>query len=83
MITLAHNLFGHSLFEAGFSLGGKTAGHFLGILKHIQRIRFLGHGAIPKSVTSVFPSLVSRRFSGLIYGVPPCARGRTEESKVR
>jgi hypothetical protein len=27
--TLAHNLFRNSLFEAGCSLGGKTAGHLL------------------------------------------------------
>jgi hypothetical protein len=34
----AYNLFGDSFFEASCCLGGKTAGHFLRIFKHIERI---------------------------------------------
>jgi hypothetical protein len=37
-LLLACNLFGDSFFEASCRLGGKTAGHFLRIFKHIERI---------------------------------------------
>jgi hypothetical protein len=37
-LLLAYNLFGDSFFEASCCLGGKTAGHFLRIFKHIERI---------------------------------------------
>ena len=39
---LAYNLLGGSFFAASCRLGGKTAGHFLRIFKHIERI-YLAH----------------------------------------
>ncbi len=37
-LLLAYNLFGDGFLEASCRLGGKTAGHFLRIFKHIERI---------------------------------------------
>src|SRR5215471_1590730 len=43
--SLANDLFGNGLFEAGFGLNGQAARHLLGILKYIERIDFApSHG---------------------------------------